>query len=46
MALQQPIRHEQEPNGRIRRWIYIDDYQKYLRVITLEDGSTVHNAFF
>lgn len=27
-------------------WTYIDEEQKYLRVILLEDGETVHNAFF
>ena len=29
-----------------RQWGYIEEYGKYLRVILLEDGITVHNAFF
>jgi len=29
-----------------RRWIYIAEQGKHLRVITLPDGETVHNAFF
>ena len=33
-------------DGRIRKWAFIDEAQKYLRVILLEDGLTVHNAFF
>ncbi|EJZ41844.1 hypothetical protein LEP1GSC178_0432 [Leptospira licerasiae str. MMD4847] len=31
---------------RFRYWKWIDEAQKYLRVITLEDRKTVHNAFF
>jgi len=33
-------------DGRIRYWGYIEEDGKYLRVITLEDRQTVHNAFF
>jgi hypothetical protein len=33
-------------DGRIRKWLYIEEAEKYLRVILLEDGETVHNAFF
>lgn len=34
-------------DGRIRRWAQIARMEnKYLRVILLEDGETVHNAFF
>ena len=29
-----------------KNWIYIPDERKYLRVIFLSDGETVHNAFF
>jgi len=45
-ALKQPIQVEIQPNGRIRRWVYVKGHEKYLRVVTLEDGETVHNAFF
>jgi hypothetical protein len=31
---------------RIRKWCFIEEANKYLRVILLEDGETVHNAFF
>lgn len=34
-------------DGRIRRWARIIEMEgKYLRVVLLEDGETVHNAFF
>lgn len=33
-------------DGRIRKWAYINEAEKYLRVILLEDGLTVHNVFF
>jgi hypothetical protein len=36
-----------QKDGRIRRWAPIDEAEgKYLRVILLPDGETVHNAFF
>jgi hypothetical protein len=38
-------KREIQPEGRIRYWAYIDELQKYLRVVTLADGETVHNAF-
>ncbi len=38
-------REVQPEDGRIRFWIYIEELEKYLRVVTLEDGETVHNAF-
>nr|WP_319420540.1 hypothetical protein [Pleurocapsa sp. FMAR1] len=34
-----------QTDGRIRHWIYIAELSKYLRVVTLEDGETIHNAF-
>lgn len=45
MALTAPIRTETQPEGRIRYWVFIEELGKYLRVVTLEDGITVHNAF-
>jgi hypothetical protein len=33
-------------DGRIQRWAFIEEEQRYLRVILLEDGETLHNAFF
>jgi hypothetical protein len=44
-TIQSPIRLETQPNGRIRYWRFIPELNKYLRVVTLEDGETVHNAF-
>lgn len=42
--------HEREfiqKDGIIRRWARITDKEnRYLRVILLEDGETVHNVFF
>ena len=46
LALTNPVRREvQLEDGRIRHWVWIDELNRYLRVVTLEDGTTVHNAF-
>lgn len=45
-ALHQPLRREVQPDGRVRHWIFVAERQQYLRVVTLEDNMTVHNAFF
>jgi hypothetical protein len=45
-VLGNPIRTEVQANGRIRRWAYIAEAGKYLRVVTEPDGETVHNVFF
>ena len=37
---------EKQSDGRIKKWAKIEEEDKYLRVILLEDGKTVHNAFF
>jgi len=44
-ALREPVRREIQPDGRVRYWIFVPELGKYLRVVTLEDGVTVHNAF-
>ena len=45
-----PIRRETQPDGRIRFWGNIrrpgEEASRILRVVTLADGETVHNAFF
>ncbi len=41
-----PLAEQVQKDGRVRRWGYIEQEQKYLRVILLEDQITVHNAFF
>jgi len=30
----------------VRYWIRVPEADRYLCVVTLEDGKTVHNAFF
>ena len=41
-----PIEMQIQNDGRIRKWGFIPEVGKYLRVILLEDGETVHNVFF
>jgi hypothetical protein len=46
-AIQHPVREMMQADGRIRRWARIEEMEgRYLRVILLADGETVHNAFF
>ncbi len=44
-VLQNPVRTEIQMNGRIRRWAFIPELNKYLRVVTEPDDKTIHNAF-
>jgi hypothetical protein len=44
-ALQKRVKRETQPDGRVRYWVFIPDLERYLRVITLADAETVHNAF-
>lgn len=45
-ALENPVRKEvQTGDGRVRYWIFVPELDRYLRVVTLEDGLTLHNAF-
>lgn len=43
--LSNPLKKEIQQDDRIRFWGYVDEIKKYLRVVTLSDGETVHNAF-
>lgn len=45
-TINNPLKTEVQNDGRIRKWSFIEEVGKYLRVILLEDGETVHNAFF
>ena len=46
-AVHAPIREEIQEDGRIRRWTLVPEMDnRYLRVILLPDGETIHNAFF
>ena len=44
-VLASPARIEVQAEGRIRHWGWIPTLQRWLRVVTLDDGETVHNAF-
>ena len=49
--IQQVVNHPEkeiiQEDGRIKRWGRIKEMEnRYLRVILLEDGETIHNAFF
>lgn len=45
-----PLRRDLQTDGRIRFWGAVidgrDGKERILRVVTLEDGETIHNAFF
>jgi hypothetical protein len=49
-VLENPMRQETQLDGRIRHWGPVvlpeDPVVRYLRVVTLEDGETIPNAFF
>jgi hypothetical protein len=45
-ALKNPLHEERQLDGRYRRWLHIPSEDRYLRIIVLSDGETVHNAFF
>jgi hypothetical protein len=45
-VLEAPIRVERQENNRWRFWAAIPEFGgRYLRVVTLEDRTTIHNAF-
>jgi len=46
LVIEKPEKVEIQSDGRIKKWAKISEAGKYLRVILLEDGETVHNAFF
>lgn len=49
-VLAAPLRREPQPDGRTRHYGRVrdgrDGSRRILRVVTLDDGETVHNAFF
>jgi hypothetical protein len=46
-AIRAPMKEQIQGDGRIRRWIRVPEMEnRALRVVLLEDGETVHNAFF
>ncbi len=41
-----PLDRQVQPDGRIRFWGTVAELEgRILRVVTLEDGETIHNAF-
>ena len=45
-VIENPLKKEIQPDGRIRFWAKVQELgDKYLRVVTLEDEVTIHNAF-
>jgi hypothetical protein len=46
-VMDHPVKEVVQEDGRIRRWAPIAAMDgRFLRVILLSDGETVHNAFF
>ena len=46
-AIRAPLHQQVQADGRIRRWARVPEMgNRYLRVILMADGETVHNAFF
>jgi small nuclear ribonucleoprotein (snRNP)-like protein len=41
-----PLQMEVQQNGRIRYWGLIEEVDKYLRVVLLDDFETYHTACF
>ena len=41
-----PESEEIQIDGRIKRWAFIKESNKYLRIIILDDKETIYNAFF
>jgi hypothetical protein len=44
-VLAAPFRTERQADGRVRYWGWVPRLGRWLRVVTLKDGATVHNAF-
>jgi hypothetical protein len=46
-VIKNPVKVERQEDNRFRFWGYIQEMKnRVLRVITLEDKQTIHNAFF
>jgi hypothetical protein len=46
-VVEHPVSEQRQADGRLRRWAPIADAEgRFLRVVLLSDGETVHNAFF
>ncbi len=45
-TIENPDYTEVQSDGRIRKWKKIREKGKFLRIVLLPDGETIHNAFF
>jgi hypothetical protein len=43
--IENPLKVEVQEDGRKRYWGLVPELKKVIRVVTLEDGETIHNAF-
>lgn len=44
--IRNPLKVERQEDRKIKLWGYTSVYNKYIRIILLEDEETVHTAFF
>lgn len=45
-VIENPVKMEKQEENRYRFWGKIEEFEgRYLRVVTLEDKLTIHNAF-
>lgn len=45
MVVNKPLKKEVQADGRTRYWGLVPELNKIIRVVVLEDGETIHNAF-
>ena len=43
--IENPIKEEKQEDGRKRYWGLVPELNKIIRVVVLEDGETLNNAF-
>ncbi|MEP7169218.1 MAG: hypothetical protein ABI855_07590 [Bacteroidota bacterium] len=44
-VINNPLKKETQEDGRTRYWGFVPEIDKIIRVVVLEDGETIHNAF-
>ena len=44
--LQNPLKIEIQDNGWTKIWGFSNNHDKFIRIVMLEDGITIHTAFF
>ncbi len=45
-ALRRPEYTESQINGWTQHWIYVSEREKWLKLVVLDDGETVHTNFW